>query len=222
MWAARGRRGSARLVAQGSDGLRHDSPDVHRCQRPSGHLDPHGRPVDRLRRSGWDDGGARSMGLYRPRAMTGSAHSRVVPRQQPLRGRALAQVIAGMIVAGPALAACNPLAQAPSTHGPTAAPGGISHEAAITKARDVAPGSGPSTTVVWASIESDPFAPRGTAPPGPLVWIVRLQGRLQVSPCPSGFLDRPAALSDGACLDRDGGINVVLDYVSGDLLGWTH
>jgi len=28
--------------------------------------------------------------------------------------------------------------------------------------------------------------------------------------------------SDSACLDRDGGINVVLDYFSGDLLGWIH
>ena len=123
---------------------------------------------------------------------------------------------------GVALAACNSLAQAPSTHGPTAAPGGISQDAAITKAREVAPSSGASTTVVWASIESDPFAPRGTAPPGPLVWIVRLQGGLSASPCPSGFLDQSPSPSDSACLDRDGGIDVVLDYFSGDLRGWTH
>ena len=137
-------------------------------------------------------------------------------------GRALAQLMAGVMVVGVALAACNSLAQAPSTHGPTAAPGGISQDAAITKAREVAPSSGPSTTVVRASIESDPFAPRGTAPPGPLVWIVRLQGGLAASPCPSGFLDKMPLPSDSACLDRDGGIDVVLDYFSGELLGWIH
>jgi hypothetical protein len=130
--------------------------------------------------------------------------------------------MAGALVAGAVVAACNSLAQAPSTHGPTAAPGGMPQDAAITRAHELAPSAGPSTRVVWASIESDPFAPRGSAPPGPLVWIVRLEGGMTASPCPSGFLDRPASTSDKACLDGDGGIDVVLDYFSGELRGWIH
>lgn len=136
--------------------------------------------------------------------------------------RALVRLMAGVILASIVLAACSPRGQTCCTHGPTGAPGGISQEAAITKAREVAPGSGPSTAVTWASIEGDPFAPRGTAPSGPLVWIVRLQGGLTASPCPSALLDNLPSPSDSACLDRDGGINVVLDYFSGDLLGWIH
>lgn len=130
--------------------------------------------------------------------------------------------MAGMVVLGSVLAACSPFGQTCCTHGPTGAPGGISEDAAVTRAREVAAGSGPATSVVWASIESDPFAPRGSAPPGRIVWIVRLQGGLTMSPCPSGFLDQPASPSNTGCLDGDGGINVVLDYFSGDPLGWTH
>ena len=148
--------------------------------------------------------------------MTGGCGQRGVPTAP------LARVLPWVIVASAVFAGCSALGQTCCTHGPTGAPGGLSQEAAITTAREVAPGSDPSTTVVWASIESDPFSPRGAAPPGPLVWIVRLHGGLAASPCPSGFLDRSALRSDSACLDGDGGINVVLDYFSGDLLGWIH
>jgi hypothetical protein len=141
---------------------------------------------------------------------------------QFVAGRAWARIVAGTVIAGSVFGACSPFGQAPSTHGPTAAPGGISRDAAITRAREVAPASSPAPTVVWASIESSPFVPRGNAPPGPLVWIVRLQGGLAASPCPSGFLDVPPSASSSACLDGDGGLDVVLDYFSGTLLGWTH
>jgi hypothetical protein len=141
---------------------------------------------------------------------------------QFVAGRAWARIVAGTVIAGSVFGACSPFGQAPSTHGPTAAPGGISRDAAITRAREVAPASSPAPTVVWASIESSPFVPRGNAPPGPLVWIVRLQGGLAAFPCPSGFLDVPPSASSSACLDGDGGLDVVLDYFSGTLLGWTH
>jgi hypothetical protein len=98
----------------------------------------------------------------------------------------------------------------------------MAKDAAIAMALRDAPASSPAPTVVWASIESNPFSPRGNSPPGPLVWIVRLQGGLTSSPCPSGFLDRLPSASDAACLDQGGGVNVVLDYFSGDLLGWIH
>jgi hypothetical protein len=134
---------------------------------------------------------------------------------QFVAGRAWTRIVAGTVIAGSVFGACSPFGQAPSTHGPTAAPGGISRDAAITRAREVAPASSPAPTVVWASIESSPFVPRGNAPPGPLVWIVRLQGGLAASPCPSGFLDVPPSASSSACLDGDGGLDVVLDYFSG-------
>lgn len=105
-----------------------------------------------------------------------------------------------------------------TTHGPTAAPGGLSRDAAISLALQEAPAFGPAPTVVWASIEPNPFDRSGN----PLVWIVRLQGGLAASPCPSGFLDRAPSVSDAICLDGDGGVDVVLDHFSGDLLGWVH
>ncbi len=141
---------------------------------------------------------------------------------QFVAGRAWARIVAGTVIAGSVFGACSPFGQAPSTHGPTAAPGGISRDAAITRAREVAPASSSAPTVVWASIESSPFVPRGNALPGPLVWIVRLQGGLAAFPCPSGLLDVPPSPSSSACLDGDGALDVVLDYFSGTLLGWTH
>jgi hypothetical protein len=130
---------------------------------------------------------------------------------------ATASVFAGAVLAG-----CAGIGQDPSTHGPTAAPGGLSRDDAIERARAATPGAGSSTSVVWASIESDPFSPHGSAAPGPLTWVVRLQGGLAPSPCPFGFLDVPPTASSPACLDGDGGIDVVIDYYAGTLLGWSH
>ncbi len=108
------------------------------------------------------------------------------------------------------------------THGPTGAPGGLSHEAAIARAIEVAPVSGTAPSVIWAGVESDPFVPGGLATPGRLVWVVRLQGGLTPSACPTGFLELPPMASSSACLDVEGGVNVVLDYFTGELLGWVH
>ena len=124
-----------------------------------------------------------------------------------------------VVLAGCALGTAVP--QAPTTHGPTAMPGGLSQDAAAARALHLAPASSSTPTVVWASIESDPFVPQGSVP-GRLVWIVRLEGGLAASPCPSGFLDRAATASDPACLDAAGGADVVLDYFTGNLLGWVH
>jgi hypothetical protein len=126
-----------------------------------------------------------------------------------------------LVVAVLFLAGCSTLPPQ-TTHGPTAAPGGLTKDEAVARAMKVLPANNGVPAVVWASIESDPFSPRGNAPPGPLTWIVRLQGGLAASPCPSGSLDRVPAASDPACLDGEGGIDVVLDYYSGDLLGWSH
>jgi len=116
----------------------------------------------------------------------------------------------------------SPFANTCCTHGPTAAPGGLSEAAATARAVAVAPWTSEETTVIWASIESNPFVPRGANPPGPLVWIVRLAGGLDLAPCPSGMLDRVPNPSDAACRDVDGGVDVVIDFFSGDLLGWIH
>jgi hypothetical protein len=97
----------------------------------------------------------------------------------------------------------------------------MSKDAAIARALEVASFTTSSTTVVWASIESDPFVQPGTSV-GPLVWIVRLVGGLTASPCPAGFLDAPPTVSSAPCIDHEDGIDVVLDFFSGDLLGWVH
>jgi hypothetical protein len=133
-------------------------------------------------------------------------------------GRLILAAIATIAIAG-----CGELGLGDqATHGPTAAPGGLSKDAAVARALAALPRASATPAVVGASIESDPFAPRGNVPPGPLTWIVRVQGGVAASPCPSGWLDRPALLSDGPCLDGDGGVDVVLDFFTGDLIGWTH
>ncbi len=134
-----------------------------------------------------------------------------------------AMLFAALIVGGcDARSLTDPLGQTCCTHGPTGAPGGLSRDAAIARALEVAPVSSALPAVIWAEVESDPFVPRGNATPGPLVWIVRLQGALTPSACPTGFLDVPPAATSSACLDMDGGLDVVLDYFTGELLGWVH
>ncbi len=43
-----------------------------------------------------------------------------------------------------------------------------------------------------------------------------------VSPCPSGLFERQPTVTDGACLDADSGLIVVLDYFTGSFVGWLH
>lgn len=103
---------------------------------------------------------------------------------------------------------------------PTPIPsGGITREDAITIARRSLPG-GAGAQVVWASVESNPYAtPSGT---GPIVWEVRLAGEIDEKACPSDWLDHWPTASDPPCLDGDSGIVAVLDYYSGALIGWLH
>lgn len=149
-------------------------------------------------------------------------------RARTRRGALLGSLVGGLLAAslagcGGVVGGCDGLLFAAAcTHGPTAAPGGLSQEAAIAAARRQAPAASPDPSLVWAEIEPDPFAPPGSADRR-LVWEVRLQGSSLTAPaCPSGFLDRAASPSDPACLDGDGGLIVVLDYFSGAFLGWIH
>jgi hypothetical protein len=103
---------------------------------------------------------------------------------------------------------------------PTPAPGAISEEAAVAAAKQNAPPSVDEPSVIWAHVALNPFEPR--AGEVPLVWEVRLQGGLALSSCAPGFLDRYPTPSDPSCLDRDGGLVVVLDQFTGKFLGWAH
>ena len=107
------------------------------------------------------------------------------------------------------------------SHAPSAPPGGLSQDAAIAAARKVASQASGALTVVWAGTsEVSPFGAPNAG--DSWVWEVRLQGPLEASPCPSGFLEVVPTPSDPACLDQDSGLVAVLDYYSGALLGWTH
>ena len=86
----------------------------------------------------------------------------------------------------------------------------------------MAPASSPPPTLVWASIESDPFVRGPSATPGRLVWMVRLEGGLAAPSCDPGDLDEPPSTADKPCQDADGGLVVVLDFFTGAFLGWTH
>lgn len=133
----------------------------------------------------------------------------------------LTAVIAGSVLAGCALGGggCDSLAgQAACTHGPTAAAGGLSMDAAVARAREVGPAS-TSATNFSAHIASDPFQIDRNAPPGRLVWIVYLQGGVAASPCPSEYENTTPESSMLTCLDSYGGIEVVLDYFTGALIG---
>ncbi len=146
-----------------------------------------------------------------------------------LERRSVAVTVAFVVVllAMPAVAGCAATYPSPSqvcacaTLPLTGPPGGLSHDAAIAAAKRYAPTSSADPAVIWAHVESDPFASPGTSEER-LVWEVRLQGPFAASPCPSGFEEYPASPSDKACLDGDSGIVVVLDYYSGAWLGWTH
>ncbi len=159
------------------------------------------------------------------------ADGQAVPARSPA---ASASQAASPSVAPASLDAAGPIAQPePScacSHPPTAPPGAISKDAAIAAARRVTPGAGARTQVVWAQITPDPFArhdvPAGGTPLPEsfrLVWTVRLQGGLTPPACPGDTLPvTPAAASEGPCLDTEGGVNVVLDPLTGALLGWAH
>jgi hypothetical protein len=142
-----------------------------------------------------------------------------MPRSWGVRLAAAVLVVAALAGCGISGQGCG-VVPASCTHGPTANQGALAQAAAIAAAMRFAPQGTTEPTVVWAAVEPDPFAPQDAA--GRLVWEVRLTGALMASPCPLGFLDKPASPADKPCLDEDGGLVVVLDQFSGALLGWAH
>ncbi len=148
------------------------------------------------------------------------------------RGIAAAAVLALLVVAGCATPRASGQAGQASTeqatptsqpscacsYPPTPPAGAVSRDAAIAAALRAVPGAGATTQVLWADVYPDLFASPETQ-----VWMVRLEGALAIPACPGDTLPTtPASSSEGPCLDSGGGVDVVLDIMTGTLLGWTH
>jgi len=104
----------------------------------------------------------------------------------------------------------------------------MSKDAAIAAARRLAPAAGAELAVVWAAVEHDPFAPQGDVR---WAWMVRLTGVFAAPPCPTQDPDAASRTNASvasrtnasvACVDGDGGLDVVLDYYTGAFVGWTN
>ncbi len=105
------------------------------------------------------------------------------------------------------------------THAPTAPPGVASREAAVARARTAAGDARSGAEVVWAQVQTPGYF---RLAPHPWTWEVRLQGSpLSQPPCPSGYLDG-RDVSASPCLDADGGIIVVMDAYTLEVLGTGH
>ena len=143
-------------------------------------------------------------------------------------------VAAGALAA--AIAACSSGVIGPGTGGcgnagsavaspacsspPTAPPGAAGQEAAVARARTAAGDSGATATVVWATVQ--PGGGQDTSG-HEWLWVVRLEGRgLKQSPCPSGSLDDTRSISAPLCLDGEGGLDVVMDALTTEVLGTWH
>ncbi len=74
--------------------------------------------------------------------------------------------------------------------------------------------------VVWAVVQpADSDVPSGHD----WLWAVRLAGaELHLPPCPAGYLDGPVDLAAAPCLDGEGGIDVVMDAFSTEVIGTRH
>lgn len=107
------------------------------------------------------------------------------------------------------------------SHPPSAPPGAISREAAISAARSAVGDTQAQADVIGADVGQNGF---GAALPGhPWLWQVRLNGpALRLSPCPSGNLDREPDWSAAPCLDEEQGLWVVVDAFTGQVLGSMH
>lgn len=106
------------------------------------------------------------------------------------------------------------------TYPPTAPPGAADETAAIARARAAVGDGRAATTIVWASVERASSAvPNGHE----WVWVVRLEGdALEQPPCPSGYLDGWPDIAAPPCLDGSGGIDIVMDAFSTEVLGFLH
>lgn len=149
--------------------------------------------------------------------------------------RAAAARLVTTVLVGLALAACTS-ATVPGTgdcggsgqggpspacsYPPTAPPGVADEASAIARARDAVAHGDATTTVVWAAVQP---AGSDVPPEHDWLWVVRLEGPgLDQSPCPSGYLDGAIDLSAPPCLDGEGGIDVVMDAFSTEVLGTWH
>jgi hypothetical protein len=103
----------------------------------------------------------------------------------------------------------------------TLAPGALTRDQAIAAAIRQAPPGMSNPTVEWAAPGSSPFIPHTP------VWLVRLDGAADVPTCAPGYLDRVPSPSDAPCLDNHFGevpygLVVVLDPLTGKLMGWSN
>ena len=113
---------------------------------------------------------------------------------------------------------------------PSPPAGALPRSAAMAAALKYAPGATSATQVIEAYIEPDPWPdrvrPSGSTTSPELagrVWVVLLfGGGLTGAPCGTQPTPIPAQSSARPCLDAVSGIAVVLDLVTGDLLGWMH
>lgn len=155
-------------------------------------------------------------------------------RQCRFRARSLAAIAGATILVAVTVASCSDIvptiegcggigqggASPACTYPPTAPPGAADEAAAVARARAAVGDGGAAATVVWASVERASSAvPKGHE----WVWLVRLEGEgLEQPPCPSGHLDGWPDIAAPPCLDGEGGIDVVIDAFSTEVLGTLH
>lgn len=100
---------------------------------------------------------------------------------------------------------------------PTPPAGAVSRDAAVAAALRTIPGVDPATKVVNVIVDSDPLGS------GRQIWMVRLGEPLALPSCSCDpTLWTPAPASEKPCLDGDGGVWVLVDIMTGSVLGWTH
>lgn len=106
---------------------------------------------------------------------------------------------------------------------PTPPPGSLARDTAIAFARSNAPGATAATKVVWAQVGPNPFVEASEPTASGIVWMVRLEG-VELAGGRCGAVPPPASAGPLAspCVDEAGGYVVVLDRVTGALLGWTN
>ena len=105
---------------------------------------------------------------------------------------------------------------------PTPPAGGISQQAAEHRALALVPQSGTSSLrIVWIAFGYDPFV-AWNAPNRKPVWTVRIEGAIAAPTCVPGYFNHDESTTDPMCLDNEGGVDVVLDFYDGSLIGFHH
>jgi hypothetical protein len=152
------------------------------------------------------------------------------PQHQPRRHVAATIALSGLLIfAIGMLGAATLWLSSPCPFGtgcavapPTLAPESITRDQAIAAAIRQAPSALTNPSVDWATAGQNPFAPHSSAP----VWLVRLKGIGDIPTCAPFDPNRLPSPSDAPCVDNDQGkasygLIVVLDPLTGDLLGWS-